>query len=281
MLTIETQRLTFAYRRQGNVNGVPMLLLHGSFGSSRWWVPLLELLPEDILAVAPDLRGCGGSAKSDYGYGIPDQANDVWALVEALGWRTFDLVAHSSSAAIAVELVLQHPQSVTTLTLIDPVPIEGVFTPVDAFMLLEQMRADRDLLADAIAAMMPSFAAADEPENGMNHQFLDQLVTDASQMAPTAFTGVAAALNRWNRFADAQRLTLPTLIVWGEHDIFVDRDAVTRTFIAIPGANNLEVLRGVGHSPMVEAPFTLLEKLVDFITDDFADYEHIRATVED
>jgi pimeloyl-ACP methyl ester carboxylesterase len=104
------------------------------------------------------------------------------------------------------------------------------------------------------------------------------LVDDASQMAPAAFTAVAESLGRWNRFGDAVRLTRPTLLVWGDQDEVVSRDAVTRTLIAIPGATSLEILHGVGHSPMIEAPLTLAEKIVDFIAEDFDALEEVRAS---
>ena len=50
---------------------------------------------------------------------------------------------------------------------------------------------------------------------------------------------------------------------------------------AVPGAYNLEVIRGVGHSPMIEAPLGLAELLIDFITEDFADYDDVRAAATD
>jgi pimeloyl-ACP methyl ester carboxylesterase len=55
---------------------------------------------------------------------------------------------------------------------------------------------------------------------------------------------------------------------------------MTRTFIAIPGAANMEVLRNVGHCPMIEAPLALAERIVDFIAEDFTGYDEIRRAVE-
>ncbi len=104
----------------------------------------------------------------------------------------------------------------------------------------------------------------------------EALVDDAQGMAPAAFVDVARSLSQWNRFADARQLTLPTLLVWGDQDVIVDRAAATRTLIAIPGANNLEVMHGVGHSPMLEAPQRLAEIYVNFITQDFAGFDAIR-----
>ena len=41
MALIETARVRLHYREQGQVDGLPLLLVHGSFGSSRWWEPFL------------------------------------------------------------------------------------------------------------------------------------------------------------------------------------------------------------------------------------------------
>ena len=283
MPAIDTPRMTFHYRIHGDAAGLPMLLLHGSFASSRWWQPFMELLPDDILAIAPDLRGCGQSDRTgdDSAYAITEQAADLHAFVEAMQLSGFDLVAHSSAAAIAVEYALTHPDGPSSLALVDPAPVEGIFTPVDGIMALEQMKRDRALLEQGLIAMAPTYPRKRTPGNEAAADFFAQLVEDAANQAPAAFTATASALNQWNRFADAQSLTLPAVIIWGDQDVIVNRDAVTRTLIAIPGANNLEVLRGVGHSPLIEAPLRLAELIIDFVTEDYAAYNQIRGQAEE
>jgi len=278
MAYLKTDRMVFHYRTHGDPNGVPMVLVHGSYGSSRWWLPFLELLPDDIYAIAIDLRGCGDSTQTESSYTIEEQADDLWSFVQTMGLKNFDLIAHSSGGAIGIEFALNHPDTLATLVLVNSVPVEGVFTPVDGFMLLDQMRTDRDLLSQALTNLMPSFAASlMETENipgeqtSPAHIFFQQLVDDALNMAPAAFTAMATSLNQWNRFAEAKNLTLPSVIIWGDQDHIIEREAASRTLIAIPGANNLEVLQGVGHSPMIEAPLILAEKIIEFITDDFAE----------
>jgi len=279
MPTITTPRLTFHYRTHGDADGLPMLLLHGSFASSRWWQPFFAILPDEIYAIAPDLRGCGGSERSDDGYEVHEQAEDVASFIDALGLEDFDLVGHSSGGAIAVEYALTHPSRARSLILVDSAPIEGVFTPLEGYQLLEQMRVDRSLLSQALASLMPS-----TPPPTMTVEefqpFFEKLIDDAAGMAPAAFTGVARALEHWNRFEEARYLSLPSLLLWGERDTLVDRDSTTRMLIAIPGAANLEVLAGVGHSPMIESPVVLAERIIDFITEDFAGFEEARYIAE-
>ncbi|MBX3052205.1 MAG: alpha/beta hydrolase [Caldilineaceae bacterium] len=275
MPTITTPRLRFHYRTHGDPDGLPMLLLHGSFASSRWWEPFFAILPDEIYAIAPDLRGCGGSGHSADGYEIQEQAADVAAFADALGLEDFDLVGHSSGGAIAIEYALAHPARLHSLILVDSAPIEGVFTPLEGYQLLEQMRTDRGLLGQALASLMPA-TPPPTMTPGDFQAFFEGLVDDAAGMAPPAFTAVARALDHWNRFEEARHLSLPTLLLWGEKDTLVDRDSTTRMLIAIPGAANLEVLRGVGHSSMIESPVQLAERIIDFITDDFASFEEAR-----
>lgn len=272
--TITTPRLKLHYRQQGPKDGIPMLFLHGSYATSRWWQPLFNELPEQILTVAPDLRGVGDTEHTPHGYTIPEQAEDIAGLIRHLNWLDFDIVAHSSGGAIAMEYILNNPEMVRTLTLVDSVPLEGIFTPVETYVLLDQMRTDQALLAQALQTLMPTLDLSGANQDAL--AFFEQLVADAQAMAPAAFTALADALNHWNRFGDGQHLRLPTLLLWGDQDIIIDRDSITRTLLAIPGANNLEVLRSVGHSPMIEAPLILAERLIDFITDDFSEFEAVR-----
>lgn len=269
-----TERLLFHYREQGDADGLPLLLVHGNFGSSRWWTPLLALLPDAIHAVAVDLRGCGQSDKPDHGYDVEDQAADLAAFVDTLGWRDFDLAAHASSGAVAMQLALNRPGLARSLILIDSVPVEGAHTPLDALAVLVQMQTDRALLEAALHLLMPTLDRA----NAELGALFTQLVDDATQMAPAAFTAVAESLGRWNRLTEAKQITLPTLLIWGDEDNIVSREAMLRTLIAIPGANNLDVLHGVGHSPMLEAPLTLAEKIVTFMAEDDAQFDEVRAS---
>jgi branched-chain amino acid transport system permease protein len=272
MHTATTPRLALHYRAHGDEDGVPMLLVHGSYATGRWWELFMRVLPIEIRAVAPDLRGGGSSGRNWASFAIDEQAVDLLSLVDALDWQECELVGHSSGGAIAMEFALTHPERIRTLTLVDSVPIEGIFTPLETYVLLDQMRSDRNLLAQALQTLMPTFDTSEEAAAA----FFAQLVEDAAQMDRAAFTALADALNEWNRFGDSHNLRLPTLLVWGDGDQIVDRDATTRTLLAIPGANNLEVLRGVGHSPMIEAPVRLAERIVNFITEDFDDFAQVR-----
>ncbi|MBK8049224.1 MAG: alpha/beta hydrolase [Anaerolineales bacterium] len=213
-LNIETARLRVHCRISGDSDGVPLVLLHGSYGTGRWWEQFMAALPAEILAIAPDQRGCGQSDKPEAGYEVASLAADVAALVDALDLADFHLMAHSNAGAVAMEYVFTHPERAATLTLVDTAPVEGVFTPIDTYLLLEEMKTDRQLLTEAMTLLAPSLWRTPEVSPA-NRRLLDELVDDAQQMAPAAFTEIARGLAQWNRFADARQLTLPTLLVGG------------------------------------------------------------------
>lgn len=280
MNTVQTARLTFNIRTSGSTDGVPLLLLHGSHATSRWWEPFFAVLPDSIYAIAPDLRGCGQSTHSQDGYEIEDQAEDIAELAQSLALSDFDLVGHGSGGAIAIEYALRYSRRLRSLILVDSVPIEGAFTPLQGLQLLSQMREDRPMLQKALSTLFPSAPPPTMSEKEFE-SFFERLVDDAASMAPAAFTAVAEALGRWNRLEEAHRLTLPTLLLLGTEDVIIERDAATRSLLAIPGASNLEILRGVGHSPMVESPVVLAERIIDFITEDFDSFEEARGYAHD
>ena len=51
--------------------------------------------------------------------GIADHAADAAALLEHLGLRRAHIAGHSSGAAVAAQLTLDHPAVVRTLTLLE------------------------------------------------------------------------------------------------------------------------------------------------------------------
>jgi pimeloyl-ACP methyl ester carboxylesterase len=103
---LNTDRLHFHYRTNGNPNGLPMLLLHGSHASSRWWLPFFDMLPDDIYAVAPDLRGCGKVKRQKPATASRRRPRMCQLIGGCTCVARFDLVAHSSAAAIAVEFLI-------------------------------------------------------------------------------------------------------------------------------------------------------------------------------
>lgn len=100
----------------------PVLCLHSSSGTQAQWRALAERLAPHHQLLMPDLLGHGGSPA------WPERAPDDLrvdaeaALACADGVREpLDLVAHSYGAALALQMAIDHPERVRSLTLYEPV----------------------------------------------------------------------------------------------------------------------------------------------------------------
>ena len=265
---------SLAFERVGN-GPQSILFVHGGFASSRWWRPVAELLPVDeFTSYLPDLCGCGRSRHpvDSASYRVEQQVADLATLIEHLDLYNLHLVGHSLGAAIALTYAASDPTRLRSLTLVSTPSPAGTPTPPEGYELLEQMRVDRGLLSQALASVMPARA----PD-----AFFQQVVDDAQGQAPAAFTATAEALDQWRLPPEAlAQLRLPVLLMWGDRDQIVERDVQTRLLLSIPGANNLEIFRGTGHSPMLERTEGFAEALLAFIGQDFAGYSAVRELAE-
>jgi len=96
------------------------VFLHSAAGSSAHWAAQLAHLRPQRRAVALDLRGHGQSETARTGdYRIASMAEDVTAVVDALGLDRYVLVGHSMGGAVAASHAGHHPQRVAGLFLLD------------------------------------------------------------------------------------------------------------------------------------------------------------------
>jgi len=271
---VTTPELRLYYEQTG-AGPQPVVMVHGSFASGRWWQPAAALLSsEQFTCHAPDLPGCGRSDRPNgpASYTVERLVGALADLLDGLGLWNVDLVGHSLGAAVALSYAVANPGRLRSLTLVSTPSPQGTPTPPEGYALLEQMRSDRGLLVQALASIMP--AHAPDP-------FFQQLVDDAQGQAPAAFSAAALALEQWRLSRDdLLQLRLPVLLIWGDRDQIVERAVQTGLLLSIPGANNLEVLRGCGHTPMLERPEAFAQVLLNFIGQDFEGYAAIRETVD-
>ncbi|MBA2608988.1 MAG: alpha/beta hydrolase, partial [Actinobacteria bacterium] len=106
----------------GVVGHRPLLLVHGFGGSKEDFTDYLPRLGAiGWHAVAPDLRGHGGSTKprDESAYSLAGIADDLNELVRALGWSKATVLGHSMGGMVVQLFVLAHPERVSALVLMD------------------------------------------------------------------------------------------------------------------------------------------------------------------
>ncbi|MFB9834883.1 alpha/beta fold hydrolase [Actinoallomurus acaciae] len=225
-----------------------LLLIHGSVSSTRSWNPLVPLLTRSHRVIRVDLLGHGRSAKpADRSYAIPDQGRRVGVVLDRLGVEHAIVVGHSSGGVVATALAEQRPDLVTALVLINTGPgLDAFIAPESAAIGPSQWPPTDEQLR--------GFASAGFSRAG--YEVPQELLDDVRLMTyHTLTTTMQATRDYLERRALPDRLAplgKPLLVIFGEDDRRW-RSSSAADYRAVPGAK-VELLPGLGHSPILEDP---------------------------
>ncbi len=265
--------------------GPPVVLLHGHPRTHTTWhrvAPLLVAAGHTV--VCPDLRGYGGSSKPvttpDHApYSKRAMAGDVVALMRSLGHDRFAVVGHDRGSYVALRTALDHPGAVSSLAVLDCIPIVEHLDRADArfatawwhwFFFAQPEKPERAISADPEAwygSLAPGRAAAKGEENHADHlaAIRDPATVHAMLEDYRAGLGVDRAAEEADRAA-GRRVGCPTLVLWSARD---DLEELHGDPLAI-WADWTTDLRGggpidSGHHLAEDAPDALAAALVPFL----------------
>jgi len=256
MTTLAVNGVRLEVRSGGQ--GMPLLLLHGFTGRGASWGPHLRAFQRSHRTIVVDLLGHGRSdAPADPArFAVERQADDLAALLGAVGAPVADVLGYSMGARIALALALDHPAVVRRLVLESP--SAGIADPAER----DRRRAADEALAetierDGVAAFVehwegqPLFAShATLPvaaREGLRRQRLGHMPAGLANALRGGGQGAMTPLQR--RLGEVRA---PTLVVVGSLDP-VGRERAAAVAGGIPGAR-LEVIEGAGHTPHLERP---------------------------
>ena len=117
-------------------SGTPLLLLHGYPQNYYMWHKICDRLSQSFTVIMTDLRGYGDSSKppvtsDSRHYAKKVMAQDQVEVMSSLGYDKFYLVGHDRGARVAHRLILDYPQQVQKLALLDIVPTYQLYKTTD------------------------------------------------------------------------------------------------------------------------------------------------------
>ena len=241
----------------------PLLLIHGSGASGASWGPVVGPLAGHHHVIRVDLPGCGQSPPAP-SYDVPEQAGRVAVLLDDLGLRHVTVAGHSSGGYVATALAEQRPDLVGSLALISTGP------GLDA--LLPQPFILRALLAPPLGPLLWPRRSDAMIRRGISAttarpvEIPGDMVADLRTITYRTFRTVL----RRNTAYVAERavparlagLGIPVLVIFGAADPRYEPSSAYQ-YDAVPNAR-VEMLPGVGHVPILEAPETTSELLLGF-----------------
>jgi pimeloyl-ACP methyl ester carboxylesterase len=125
--------LSLYYEEHGE--GDPLVLLHGGIGAGELLAPIVPALAAGRRVITVDLQGHGRTADIDRPLRHEQMAEDVAALISALGLGQADVMGYSLGGEVALRVAIQHPESVRRLVVVSvPFRRDGNFPEVVAQM---------------------------------------------------------------------------------------------------------------------------------------------------
>ena len=249
------------YVEQGRTGGVPVVFLQGVTDSWRSFERVLPLLPSWMHAYAISARGHGNSSKPERGYLLSDMSADLAAFLDAMSLGRPILVGHSMGSMVAQRFVTDHPDRCAGLVLVgtfatlfqDPGVTAFYQSAIAPLVDPIEERFAREWQQSTLARPMPA-------------DHLDTVVAETLKVPARvwheAFEGFLTTPDFSRELA---RVSVPSLIVWGNQDTYALRDGQDRLAALIPGVRFIEYA-GAGHALHWEDPARFTADLTAFIT---------------
>jgi pimeloyl-ACP methyl ester carboxylesterase len=204
--------ISLQYEERGS--GEPVLFIHGALMAHTFHGMLDRPALQAFRLISYARRGYAGST-GDPAVPVSQQAADCVALLRRLDASPAHLVGHSSGGSIAIQVALQSPEAVRSLTLLEP----ALLDVPGAAPLLERAGASVPVFqagdnAGAVDAFLKPICGAHyrDAVNKAAPEALEQATRDAASF----FAGEFPALAEWALTNDdAQRIKQPVLSVLG------------------------------------------------------------------
>ncbi|MFN8591811.1 MAG: alpha/beta hydrolase [Thermomicrobiales bacterium] len=235
--------------------GVPLVLIHGAFGSGSMIGDFVPLLAKTRQVIVMDQQAHGRTADIDRPLRLEQLADDVAGLVDYLGIAQADVFGYSLGGYVALQVAIRHPGLVRKL-----IPVSASYTRDGVY---QEVWAGIEQITPEIFEGSPLLAeyraVAPDPDG------FPRLVARIKELESQDFSWPAESI---------AGIAAPTLLVIGDSDMTRPEHAIEMfrllgggvpgDFTGLPRAQ-LAILPGTTHVAVIERVDWLLPMLVAFL----------------
>ncbi len=262
---VEAAGVRLHVRDTGPRDAPAVVMLHGFGSSLHTWEPWAQTLSATHRVIRFDLPGfglTGADPTSDY-----TDARTVavlGALLDRLGVARASVIGNSLGGKIAWMFAVAHPERVDKLVLVSPDGFAsrgfeyGKQSKVPWMLRLLPYVLPRPLLR---ASLAPAYADPSRLTEDVVTRYADMMLAPGVRRAIVARTGQVLLQDPVPLL---QRVTAPTLILWGRRDAMIPFANSADYLRALPDARLVE-LPDLGHVPQEEAPERSIEEVARFL----------------
>jgi len=211
-MRIEANGVDVYYEQMGDATKTPVLCLHGWGCSTRHFEPIAKDLSRDHFVTVIDFPAHGQSEKPKAPWGVGDFALCVRDLMEKLGLKKCDVIAHSFGGRVALYLAASWPEMVNRLVITGGAGLrkeqteeqkkrsEAYQRKKNALLSLKKVPLLGAVADRSLQALRDKYGSADYKalDEDMRKTFVQVINEDLRPLLP--------------------RIKASTLLIWGEND---------------------------------------------------------------
>lgn len=239
--------------------GQPLVFIHGLGSSTRDWEYQVGEFSRSYEVITFDLRGHGRSDKPPGPYSIPMFAVDTAALLKELGVEPAHVVGVSLGGAVALQLALDRPGLVKTLTVVNAAPAmhgtaEEITQEVD-----RRVGIVRQLGMGAIGEALSANLFPESGQAELRRTFVERL----AENDPDAYAEATRSIAHWNVMDKIGNIRCPTLVIASEHDY--SPVELKQSYVKLMPGAQLVVVQHAHHAVTMEKASEFNEILARFL----------------
>ncbi|HET6423992.1 MAG TPA: alpha/beta fold hydrolase [Planctomycetaceae bacterium] len=233
-------------------DGPVVLLIHGFPFDHSMWDAQRRALRDRYRVIIPDLRGFGRSGSATDPVSIPQWADELAMLLDAAGVNTpVTVCGLSMGGCIALSFAQKYATRMSGLMLCDMRSVgESPEGKATRLKMAERVLAEGATVA--AEAMLPRLFG---PKTNEDHpEIVDHVRNLILTTSPRSIAaGQHALANRPDFTSFLPTISMPTLVIVGEHDAISSASEMKATAEAIPGAEFVSIANAGHLAPMENA----------------------------
>ncbi len=261
-IAIISPSLSVHYLEDNPSGARKVLLLHGLGANSESWRFQMPVLAEKgFHVIAPDVPGFGQSPPAkNMQVSVAEFAHIIAQFLKKLEIHRTHVIGISMGGTIALQLVLDYPQVVDKLILVNTFASLGLNSPLllPYFLLRFILVYTLGIPAQANIVAKKLFP---HPDQEILRQ---ELIRQILQSNPRTYRAAMRALARFDATHRLSEINTPTLVVSGAEDTTVPLEKQTQLAEGIPNATHV-VIPEAGHAITVEKAEAFNRHMLDFL----------------
>lgn len=274
--------MAFMDVQPAKANGEVVILLHGKNFNGYYWKDVIpSLTKKGFRVIVPDQIGWGKSDKPPIHYSFHMLANNTKQLLDTLGVKKANVVAHSMGGMLATRFAVMYPQIVSKLVLENPIGLEDYSRFVPYKKLDELFENEEKTTYESTKKYQQSYYPVWKPEYEQYVKAQHEAFTNGDQKTNALVNALTyQVIYEQPVVYEFENIKAPTLLIIGQEDRTVvgknllneqqkkqygNYPALGRSTKAKIKNAKLVELPGVGHIPHIQVLPLYIKHLLTFL----------------